>query len=215
MSTEREPGAVSTMMTNEPGKAVADAPEAIGEPKRLGATAITPHQPNERDAVVIVGLPPGATAPEASKVRSSGARQCDNIHIAANLRKLVAATPLATPQEDMLAKERRDLNEVVHSVLIIGLFVSTALMLVGVGLALFYQRDLPTAVPHVGDVIGRVLTLRPSGFLALGLIMLIATPILRVVGSIGAFLYERDWRYAAITSLVLGILVASLMLGRG
>ena len=127
----------------------------------------------------------------------------------------MAATSLLTAQADLLAKERRDLNEVVHSVLILGLAISTVLMLAGVGLALFEQRDLPAAVPDIGEVFSRVLALRPSGFLALGLLVLIATPILRVVGSIGAFMYERDWRFAAVTSLVLGILVASLVLGRG
>ncbi|KPV49515.1 hypothetical protein SE17_32180 [Kouleothrix aurantiaca] len=107
------------------------------------------------------------------------------------------------------------MNEIVHGVLIIGLATSTALMLLGLGLALFYQRDLPTAVPNIGDVLGRVAALRPSGFLALGLLVLIATPILRVVGSIGAFVYERDWRFAAITSLVLAVLAVSLLFGRG
>jgi uncharacterized membrane protein len=127
----------------------------------------------------------------------------------------VIAAPLATPQEIQIAQERRNLNAVVHGVLIIGLIISTALMLVGVGLALFSQRDLPTAVPEIGDVINRVLALRPSGFLALGLLVLIATPILRVIGSIGAFVYERDWRFAGVTTLVLGVLIVSLVLGRG
>ena len=137
------------------------------------------------------------------------------VHVAPNLRDLVIAAPLATPQETQVAQERRDLNAVVHGVLIIGLIISTALMLAGVGLELFSQRDLPTAVPDIGDVINRVLALRPSGFLALGLLVLIATPILRVIGSIGAFVYERDWRFAGITTLVLGVLIVSLVLGRG
>ena len=59
----------------------------------------------------------------------------------------------------------------------------------------------------------RVVSLRPSGFLALGLLVLIATPILRVVGSILAFIYERDWRFAGITFLVLIIVMVSLVLG--
>jgi uncharacterized membrane protein len=70
-------------------------------------------------------------------------------------------------------------------------------------------------VPDIGDVVNRVIALRPSGFLALGLLVLIATPILRVIGSIGAFVYERDWRFAGITTLVLGVLILSLVLGRG
>ena len=97
----------------------------------------------------------------------------------------------------------------------VGLAISTTLMLVGIGLALFAQRDLPIAVPDLGEVLARVAALRPSGFLALGLLVLIATPILRVVGSIIAFLYERDWRYAGITMVVLLVLGVSLLLSKG
>jgi uncharacterized membrane protein len=100
-------------------------------------------------------------------------------------------------------------------VLIIGVAISTALMLVGIGLDLIYQRDLPMAVPDVGEVLQRVVSLRPSGFLALGLLALIATPILRVMRSIIAFVYERDWRYAGVTTLVLLALIISLLLSKG
>jgi uncharacterized membrane protein len=136
------------------------------------------------------------------------------VYVVPDLHALVTTAPLATPQETQAAKERRDLNEVVHGVLIVGLVISTVLMLIGVGLDLFFQRDLPTAVPDIGDVVRQVIALRPSGFLALGLLVLIATPILRVIASIGAFLYERDWRYAGVTALVLVVLVVSLLLGR-
>jgi uncharacterized membrane protein len=169
----------------------------------------------ERSAVVVVPVPSRTTTPHTPNATSSSAPAQRGIHVAPNLRDLLIAAPLATPQETQVAKERRDLNEVVHGVLIIGLLISTVLMLMGVGLDLFSQRELPTAVPDIGDVVGRVIALRPSGFLAFGLLVLIATPILRVIGSIGAFVYERDWRFAGITTLVLGVLILSLVLGRG
>src|SRR5581483_12182654 len=100
--------------------AMVGTPAANGVPEQSGAAATRPHQATARDAVVVVGLPPGAAAPETLTVRASGAGQRD-IHVATNLRALVAATSLATSQPDLLAKERRDLNEVVHGVLIIGL----------------------------------------------------------------------------------------------
>lgn len=194
--------------------AAAPADPAGADPGSLAATpASRPEQPAPA-AVVVIALPPPTAAAKPPANRPSGAPQRD-MHVASDLHDLVAATPLAAPQEDRRAKEQRDLNEIVHGVLIIGLLISTALMLVGVALALIYGRDLPTAVPDIGEVIRRVIALRPSGFLALGLLALIATPIVRVVGSIGAFLYERDWRYAAITCLVLAVLMVSLLLGRG
>ncbi|MEW5961743.1 MAG: DUF1634 domain-containing protein, partial [Chloroflexota bacterium] len=124
------------------------------------------------------------------------------VHVAPNLLGLVTGIPL-TATETQAVKEQRQLNEVIHRMLVIGLAVSTILMLTGLGLDLLLKRDVPTAVPRFNEVFGRVAALRPSGFLALGLLVLIATPILRVAGSILAFLYERDWRFAGITFLVL------------
>jgi uncharacterized membrane protein len=169
----------------------------------------------QRSAVVVVPVPSCTAASHPPNAAGASAPGQRGVHVASNLRELVVAAPLATPQESRFAQERRDLTAVVHGVLIIGLITSTALMLLGVGLALFAQRELPTAVPDIGDVLNRVHALRPSGLLALGLLVLIATPILRVVGSIGAFVYERDWRFAGITTLVLGVLIVSLVLGRG
>jgi uncharacterized membrane protein len=55
----------------------------------------------------------------------------------------------------------------------------------------------------------------PLAVIALGLLVLIATPVLRVAVSIVTFALERDWVYVAITTLVLCILIASFLLGAG
>lgn len=185
---------------------------------RPGVAREQPVDGGDTSAGAVVVLPGATTARQpagTTPTRAIPSPQREGVHVAPNLHELVTAAPRATPEDVQAAKERRDLNEVVHSVLIVGLVISTALMLIGVGLDLFYRQDLPPAVPKIGDVIGRVWALRPSGFLALGLLVLIATPILRVVGSIGAFLYERDWRFAGVTTLVLMVLIVSLLLGRG
>lgn len=202
-----------------------DAPDGAGAATPLVAPAPNNGRhtgtteagaPGAPKAAGVVVLPAPQSSPQPKSPSSTRVpAPAGGVHVAPNLHELVTAAPLATPEDMQTAKERRDLNEVVHGVLIIGLVVSTALMLAGVGLALLDQRDLPTVVPDIGDVVGRVLALRPSGFLALGLLVLIATPILRVIGSIGAFLYERDWRFAGVTTLVLAVLIVSLLLGRG
>jgi uncharacterized membrane protein len=48
------------------------------------------------------------------------------------------------------------------------------------------------------------------GFIQLGLLVLIATPIARVAFSLFAFLWQRDWTYVVVTAIVLGLLVYSL-----
>lgn len=168
-----------------------------------------------REGGPVVVLKPEVTAEQAKgKTDSASVIHRPQVHVASNLLDLVTGR-LATPATQQVAKEQRDLNEIVHQMLVIGLILSTTLMLVGLALDLALGREVPTAVPDFGDIFNRVIALRPSGFLALGLLVLIGTPILRVVGSIFAFLYERDWRFAGITLLVLGIVMVSLILEKG
>lgn len=47
-----------------------------------------------------------------------------------------------------------------------------------------------------------------------GLLMLIATPVLRVGVSILAFLLQKDWVFTLITAVVFALLVLSFFLGR-
>ena len=56
--------------------------------------------------------------------------------------------------------------------------------------------------------------LQGQAFVVLGLLLLVATPVLRVAVSILGFVYERDWTFVAITSIVLGFLILSFILGK-
>jgi uncharacterized membrane protein len=47
----------------------------------------------------------------------------------------------------------------------------------------------------------------------LGLLLLIATPVARVLFSVLAFIYEKDWTYVGITMIVLTLLCYSLFGG--
>jgi len=197
----------------EPTIDVATTRAPIAEqPDRSPPLAIRPAA--DQDAPVVVPVPQSMSVPQAPS-RATVPPQHSSVHVVSNLHTLIMAVSQEDMQQVAAAQQRRDLNAVVHSVLIIGLVISSALMLVGIGLNLVYQREFPVAVPSIADVLIRVAALRPSGFLALGLLALIATPILRVLGSIGAFLYERDWRFAGITTLVLLILTISLLFGKG
>jgi uncharacterized membrane protein len=99
-------------------------------------------------------------------------------------------------------------------VLVVGLLVSTVFLLVGLGLSLWLDHGLPAAVVDPGEALRGLAALRPVAFLSLGLMILIATPAIRVIGSVIVFLWERDWRYAGITLLVLSVMIASVLLGR-
>jgi uncharacterized membrane protein len=71
----------------------------------------------------------------------------------------------------------------------------------------------PLELRSMSGVLREALAFHGSGFIQLGLLVLIATPIARVVLSVFVFLYERDWPYVFITLVVLGILLYSLLAG--
>ena len=49
-----------------------------------------------------------------------------------------------------------------------------------------------------------------ASLIQFGLLLLIATPVARVAFSVVAFALQRDWRFVAITLIVLAVLTASL-----
>jgi uncharacterized membrane protein len=53
-----------------------------------------------------------------------------------------------------------------------------------------------------------------ASIIQLGLILLIATPIARVIASVWVFALKRDYLYVAFTLIVLGVLIYSLAGGR-
>ena len=71
----------------------------------------------------------------------------------------------------------------------------------------------PPATSPASDfsaVVATGLALRPIGIAQAGLLVLIATPVVRVMASVVAFVLERDRLYATITLGVLAILLVSL-----
>jgi uncharacterized membrane protein len=110
---------------------------------------------------------------------------------------------------------------VISVVLRGGVLLSAAI--IALGTALFFWLALTGhgsagegAFPHtLGDTLAGVRAGRPAAIIVLGLLVLLATPLLRVIVSAATFARERDWRYVAITLAVLAILLLSFALGKG
>lgn len=71
----------------------------------------------------------------------------------------------------------------------------------------------PSELRSISGVLREALAFHGRGLIQLGLLVLVATPIARVIFSVLVFLYERDWAYVFITLAVLGILLYSLLAG--
>ncbi len=71
----------------------------------------------------------------------------------------------------------------------------------------------PRILRRVPAIVRDALTLDGRGIIQFGLLLLVATPIARVVFSVIAFALERDYLYVMLTLFVLGILVYSFLGG--
>jgi uncharacterized membrane protein len=71
-------------------------------------------------------------------------------------------------------------------------------------------RGEPSELRSLGGILGGLLALTPRRLIQFGLLLLIATPVARVMFSAVAFLLEGDRTYVVITLIVLATLLYSL-----
>lgn len=116
----------------------------------------------------------------------------------------------------------------ISGILRCGVIVSLATILVGLVVMFVHHPsylDSPAelqhltqpgaAFPHtVSAVIAGLLDGRGRAIVVLGLLLLIATPILRVAVSIVVFILQRDRVFMLVTSFVLVVLLISFWLGK-
>jgi uncharacterized membrane protein len=116
-------------------------------------------------------------------------------------------------------------EQTVGNLLRIGVLVSMAIVLIGGGIFLlrharersdhFDFQGEPSALRHPAGIVGEAWNLSGRGVIQLGLLVLIATPIFRVVFSAYAFWRQGDRVYVVITLIVLTVLTFGLLSGRG
>src|SRR5216683_3036926 len=117
------------------------------------------------------------------------------------------------------SKAKASTTSVIGWILRGGVTLSAAIILTGL-LLVFHPGGLSGHVPGtfpstLEQVWSGILNLQPQGVIALGLLLLIATPVITVTASAVAFAVERDRRYVIISLIVLAILLTSLLIGKG
>jgi uncharacterized membrane protein len=125
--------------------------------------------------------------------------------------------------EATLQQADRRIDEIMGTLLRTGVILAAGVVFVGGSLYLTRHRvpvtnyhvfqGEPAELRSVSGIMHEALALRGRGLIQLGLLILIATPVARVAFSFFAFLYQRDWIYAVVTAIVLGLLFYSLLGG--
>ena len=129
--------------------------------------------------------------------------------------------------KNLISKKRfadQDMEQFIGLQLRYGVVTASLIVLCGGLLYLLKSGGLP--LPHYGTFIGEkaglttttkiwqgVLEINPKGIIELGVLVLIATPVLRILFSLIGFVLERDKLYVTITLIVLSVMLFSIFGG--
>lgn len=134
--------------------------------------------------------------------------------------------------KDLFSKKfwaEKDVEMYIGKLLRYGVMLSCTITLIG-GILYLYQhhgstpdyQPTPSGQPFPGvaeylreltTIIPKVLQLDGAAIIQIGVIVLIATPILRVAFSAIAFLIEKDYLYVGITCIVLAVILINMLFG--
>jgi uncharacterized membrane protein len=117
----------------------------------------------------------------------------------------------------------KDMQEIIGWVLRAGVFISMIVVFSG-GILYLYRhgqstadyhefKGVPDFVASFSGIVNGILTLRGRAIIQAGIILLIATPVVRVLFSTIGFILEKDHLYTGISLIVLLIIVVSAFSG--
>jgi uncharacterized membrane protein len=107
----------------------------------------------------------------------------------------------------------------VYRLLIGGMILSNVLFAAGILLALLHPRFIPLSAQwikgqyHWATLRHGLFSGDPISLMLLATVLLILTPVARVVVSIAAFAADRDHKYVVITSVVMFVMLLTVILG--
>jgi uncharacterized membrane protein len=123
----------------------------------------------------------------------------------------------------MIKFKDKDMQSLLGQVLRAGTVISISIVFIG-GIFYLYRhghtiadyrmfKGIPDFVQHPAGIFNGILTLKGQAIIQFGIVLLIATPIFRVIFSAVGFVLEKDYMYLGISLLVLFIIFMSMMSG--
>jgi uncharacterized membrane protein len=109
-------------------------------------------------------------------------------------------------------EESRQIEARIGLILRTGVIAAAALLTVAQPWIVVHGGSTRTSAVSVGEALRRLPALDPRGLAALGVIILVATPILQLVASAFLFWRKGDRLYLVLTLLVCAIIAAGALL---
>ena len=131
------------------------------------------------------------------------------------------SNPTRKPQVD------HAVESIISMILRAGVIISLIIVVGGLLLSFFHHHEYLHSKPSlqrlttpgrafprtIAGVLAGMRQMRGEAIIMAGLVLLIATPVLRVAVSIIAFVFEKDRTFVILTTIVLGLLILSFFLG--
>jgi len=111
-----------------------------------------------------------------------------------------------------LARKEADLqlNRYVMLVLRAGMYISFALLLIGVAIYLVFGGEVGSVLGPA-EAIQSALNMEAQGWMSLGIICLIATPLAGVFAALVVFARAKEFRFAAVSLMVVGVVALAIL----
>lgn len=112
-------------------------------------------------------------------------------------------------------EKKKDITVVIANILKIGVYISSALILIGIALSFINGSGtgLVTERYTFLEMLSGLIHFDYYAYLMFGIFILILTPILRILGLLYVYIQEKDYNFVRVCIIVLVILVISLSLG--
>ena len=124
----------------------------------------------------------------------------------------------------MSGENEHGLEMAMGRMLQIGVTIAAVIVLIGGVMYLVQNGGTPRDFQHfhaatpaittVAGIVASAVHLEPRGIMGLGILLLIATPVCRVIFGVVGFALLRDKLYTVVSLIVLGVLVFSFVTGR-
>jgi uncharacterized membrane protein len=117
------------------------------------------------------------------------------------------------------SREELNVYADVYTVLLAGMIVSTALFVAGIIRALAKPQFVPLAPDwikqhyHWSAIIQGLRSFDPTVIMMIATLLLILTPIARVVVSVYAFAVDHDHKFVVVTLIVFSVIILTMVLG--
>jgi len=109
--------------------------------------------------------------------------------------------------------KERQVDHLIHYTLLAGVSISAILLILGLLIILVRNTPCPEVTPSLSEILRQAFMANGAGLIYLGLLLLMITPVARVMMLVYGYARVGWWRFASVSLLILLLLGTGFVLG--